>query len=71
MSPKQIYNHYQDGILIPNKDLITGIIFYKDLSDNLIKCGPVFSLAFREANQVYLTLRSYADSRKLLIPDGY
>ena len=72
MTPKQIYTAYVEGNHIDNVSLIEGVVFYKDLADRLCKCGPVFKLAFVEANMVYLCLRDFAVNRELkTIPEGY
>ena len=65
ISIKEIYNKKVEGGRITNEELLEGIKFFKDLSDKLFKCGPVFRLAAKEANDTYFTFYSYAIARGL------
>lgn len=70
-SPNRIYTKQRNGDPLTNKEVLEGLIFFKDLADRLMKCGPIFHLAFTEANHTYFTLRGYAEARNLSIPDDY
>lgn len=70
MRPNEIYQKYHQGDPIDDASLIYGILYFKDLSDKLVKCGPVFKLAFLEAERIYQGLRDYAVARKLTLPEG-
>jgi hypothetical protein len=71
MKPKDVYEVTTNGGHITDDDLLAGIIFFKDLSDNLFKVGPTFRLAAAEANHTYFTLRDFAVNRELRIKKGY
>lgn len=62
--PKTIYEKYVSGEPLTLNEVDYGIDFYKELANRLMHCGPTFRLAFKEANQVYLTLQSYKDARE-------
>jgi hypothetical protein len=62
--PGTIYEKYIKGEPLTLNELEHGMYFYQDLADRLVHCGPTFRLAFKEANQVYLTLKSYKDARE-------
>lgn len=68
---QQIYNKKIEGDPITDVEVIDGIKFFKKLADQLVICGPVFRLAFKEANDTYLTLLSYAHARQLKVPKKY
>ena len=61
---KHIYEDYKTGNPISDDELKRGISFFLDLSQKLIQCGPVFSLAESEAWRIYMELKSYQDARK-------
>ncbi len=65
MNPKLIYENYIDGTPISDTNLIEAVEFFKKLADDLCKCGPVFKLAFKEANYTYLALSDYLAAREL------
>jgi hypothetical protein len=64
-----IYEKKCEGGHISNSEILKGIVFFKDLSSKLAVCGPVFKLAFKEANNTYDTLYGYAVARGLKIPE--
>jgi hypothetical protein len=70
-SPKAVYIANCEGGRISDKDVVRGVFFFKDLSDKLARCGPVFKLAFKEANNTYNTLHSYAVARNLDMSYSY
>ncbi len=69
-TPFVVYSKLVNGDHIDDESLIQGILFFQDLADKLIQCGPVFRLAYREAANSYRTLRDYAGARDLNIPKG-
>jgi hypothetical protein len=64
-SPKSVYTKKCEGGRISDADVMQGIVFFKELADNLVKCGPVFRLAFKEANDTYNTLHTIAVARNI------
>lgn len=66
MNPKLVYQSYVEGTTITDSDLLEAIEFFYELSNQLVKCGPVFKLAFKEANYTYLALEDYARARRIL-----
>ena len=71
MNPSEIYKRFTDGDPIDDTSLIIGILFYRDLNDKLVQCGPVFKLASNEVNRVYWGLRDYAINRGLKLPENH
>jgi len=67
-SIKEIYNKKVEGDPITDEDVLKGLCFFKQLAKDLVLCGPVFRLAFKEANDTYNTFYSYAVARNLNIP---
>lgn len=65
MNIKNVYEKQYSGGNIMDDELLCAIPFFRRLADDLSACGPVFTLAFREANNTYHTLKSYADAREL------
>lgn len=63
--PKTIYEKYLNGDKLSNEEVIYGAEFYRVLADTLIKCGPVFRLACKEACSVYIGLDGYKSARKI------
>lgn len=63
-TPKQIYEDYKNGNPISDAELKQGMDFFLDLSQKLIQCGPVFSLAESEAWRIYMGLKSFQNARK-------
>ena len=60
---KKIYQKYINGDAFTDDELSEGITFFKDLADKLVFAGPVFALAFKEANTVYIALEGYQSAR--------
>ena len=67
----QIHDAKVEGHRLTDGEVLKGMVFFKDLSDMLAKCGPVFRLAFKEANDTYNVFYDYAKARKLDIPESY
>jgi len=61
-SAGEIYNKCLQGDLLTDVEVCFGVCYFKDLADKLIKCGPVFSFAFTEANRVYVRLKELQDT---------
>lgn len=59
-----IYQKYISGDIITDEEIKEGIILFKNAADSCIKCGMVFSIAFKEANHVYMWLESVKQARK-------
>ncbi|RWZ87274.1 MAG: hypothetical protein EO766_12175 [Hydrotalea sp. AMD] len=68
MNPRQLYEDFIHGNSIEDNDLLEGIRFFKKLANDLCKCGPVFKLAFKETNSVYIRLHEFAVARNLKKP---
>lgn len=64
-SIKEIYNIKYDGGHLTNEELLFGIEFFRDLSNKLRQLGPVFRLAYQEANDTYIKYYGYAVARNL------
>ena len=62
-NPRTIYEKYIKGDALTNKELEVGVEFYKDLADKLIQCGPIFRLAYKEANTVFINLAGFQKAR--------
>lgn len=65
LNPRQIHEKLQNGDPLANVEVLEGAAFFKDLADRLLKCGPVFHLAAKEANRCYLNLDGFAQARGL------
>lgn len=59
----KVYEQVKNGDSITTDDLIEAMNFFKSLSDDLMKLGPVFRLAFIEANETYMILSGYFSAR--------
>lgn len=59
-----IYEKYIKGDILTDEEVSAGISIFKAASDSCIKCGPVFSLAFKEANSVYMRMLDIKEARK-------
>lgn len=62
-NPGKIYEKYLNGESLTNVEVNFGAAYFRDLADKLVKCGPAFSLAFKEANVVYMRLEDFQDAR--------
>ena len=60
---RQIYDTFCIGDPMSDEDLKVAIPYFKSLADKLGNCGPVFRLAYTEANRVYLTMDDFRRSR--------
>ncbi len=59
----KVYEQVHNGDSITTDDLIEALNYFKHLRDILSVLGPVFHLAFIEANQTYIVLNSYFNAR--------
>lgn len=59
----KVYEQFITGDSIKNDDLTEALNFFKSLADSLFVLGPVFRLAFVEANRTYLALDGFAKAR--------
>ena len=64
-SIRVIYDAYRNGDVITDRNLIFAYKFFKGLADDLVKCGPVFSLAFQEAYRTERGLKDIIFARNL------
>lgn len=62
-SAAAIYDKVVSGEAITDAEIDFGRVFYRDLADNLSKCGPVFKLAAQEANRIYMALSLFYQER--------
>ncbi len=62
--PRDIYAKFQNGDSLSNIEVDFGVVFFKDLADKLVLCGPTFSLTFKETNSLYLRLHDMQTARK-------
>lgn len=61
----RIYRKYVAGDKLTDAEVIYGRQLFKRAADALFGTGPVFSLAAKEANRLYLALDDIAEARKL------
>ena len=59
----KVYEQFRSGDSIENGDLNEALRFFKSLVDDLSVMGPVFQLAFFEANRTFLALDGFARAR--------
>lgn len=64
----RILRKYRDGDKLTDNEVLHGIIVFRKAANALVALGPVFSLAFREANNLYMSLSDIAVVRKLKQP---
>lgn len=65
VSPKEVYGKYIVGDHISDREVVEGYTFYRRLANDLRRCGPVFHLAFKEANYISDRLFEIGFARKL------
>jgi hypothetical protein len=63
INPKTILKKLSSGDALTNGEVLFGMVFFKDLADQLFACGPVFLLAAKEANRAWMDLESFARAR--------
>ena len=68
---KQIYEKVCNGDSLTDEEVLKGMKFYRQLTNDLMKCGPVFALARNEANRTYMKLYDFAQARGLRLPRVY
>lgn len=59
-----IYQKYISCDSVTDEEIKEGIILFKNAADSCIKCGMAFSIAFKEANRVYMWLSAVQRARK-------
>lgn len=59
----KVYDQYKQGDSIKTEELNEALSFFKSVADSLVVLGPVFHLAFVEANQTYMALNGFAKAR--------
>lgn len=59
----KVYEQFRSGDSINSDELTEALKFFKSLAGSLVVLGPVFHLAFVEANQTYLDLDGFARAR--------
>lgn len=59
-----IYAKTIRGDALNDIDLAAGVKFWRDLADKLAGCGPVFKLAWKEANSMADTLEGFVKARR-------
>lgn len=67
---KDIYEAYRDGNNVTNVEVIRGYTFFRRLADDLVYAGPVFNLAFKEANMVAAAFEQFGHARGLIDSSG-
>ena len=60
----KIYNKYINGDTMTNAEIDYGLTYFKDVADSLSCMGPVFRLAFVEANRVAMGLEGFKTARE-------
>lgn len=62
---KSVYEKLINGDSLTNKEVDSGVLFFKALADDLFTLGPVFRLAAIEALRTYNRLYDFQQARKL------
>lgn len=62
----KVYEQVKNGDSIDTTDLIHAMHWFKNTRDSLIVLGPVFRLAYIEANEIYMVLNGYLNARALM-----
>ena len=60
-----IYENFCKGNPLSDDEIRVAIPYFKDIADKLVRCGPVFRLAFEEANRVYMTMDDFRRNRRM------
>lgn len=60
----EVYEKFINGDDLTDQDVAFGRTFYKELAEKLIKCGPVFRLAWLEANKVAQRFDGFYEARR-------
>jgi hypothetical protein len=63
LDPGKIYEKYIQGESLSDAEISFGVDYYSDLANKLFKCGPAFSIAFVEANRIYMRLEDMQIAR--------
>lgn len=63
---RQIYEAYINGDTLDDAELLDGVKAFKGAAAALVKLGPTFSLAFKEATNVYWSLEGFALARGII-----
>ena len=68
MKPSDVYEKYCNGDNLTDSEVLDGMKFFSDLAAMLSISGPVFKLAFLEANRISERLIGMVTARKLYNP---
>lgn len=60
------YEKFLNGDPISNYEIDQAVDFHNELANNLSKMGPMFHLAFKESNRVFLVMVEFQQARKRL-----
>ena len=63
---QRVYDNYKSGDPITDKDLLIALAEFQLAAALLIKFGPAFSLARKEADYMAQRLEEFATARKLI-----
>lgn len=61
----KIVNKCRDGGHLSDAEVLEGAKHFRRVADMLVTCGPVFELAFKEANAIAMRLNNFAEARGL------
>lgn len=61
---REVYEKYVKGDSLTDQDVSFGRTFYRELAAKLGACGPVFHLAWCEANRVAQAFDSFYVARR-------
>ena len=67
MNIETIYENRSRSANLTDEELRYAVPFFRKLADDLSACGPIFKLAYREANDVFFTLKGHANTPGLNI----
>ncbi len=60
-----IYEKYTSGAELSDAEILTGEKHFEQLADLLYRSGSAFVISAKEANRVYIGLKSYRMARDL------
>ena len=61
--PDKLHEKYCNGDSLTNIEVAVGATYFRELANMLVKAGPIFRLAFCEANRVADNFESFAAAR--------
>lgn len=59
----KVYEQVKNGDSINTMELVQAMNWFKTTRDHLVVLGPTFGLAFVEANEIYMILYAYLNTR--------